>query len=183
MEDKDKRIPVIIKKELKKTGPLEVNVRRRDEEHYTIREEHISFDKIVEDSKSEFVITGKTTKIGLMNFLNLVEKHDILELDNLDKEELILGSELITRIATATVIDEIQEDLKYVDSFAIGIFLASFLLSLFALFTSGLADIKTFSWILLLISGAFLGHYIYRGVKSGELNRITRVVITSLSKK
>jgi len=183
MEDKGKPVPVILKKKVQETEPLQVNVRKRDTEHKVVREEQVSFDKILDDSKSEFYITGKTTKIGLMNFLNLIDKHDIGEVAGLDEEEIVLSSDLVTRIATASVIDEIQEDLKYVDSFAIGVFISACFLSIFALLTASMNDIRTFAWILLLISGLFLAHYTYRGIKSGELNRVSKIIIKSLSKR
>lgn len=181
--EKGKPIPVILKRKLEETPPLEVNIHRGKIHHEVIREEQISFDKIVEDSQSNFYITGKTTKIGLNNFLNLIEKHDIAEVENMDQEEVIVSSELITRVATASVIDEDAEDLKYIDSLAIGILGASFFLSLFALFTKTSEDIKTFAWILMLVSFAFLANYTYRGIKSGELKRVTRICFKSLSRK
>lgn len=181
--DKGKPVPVILKKKIQETPPLEVNIHRGRVNHGVIREEQVSLDKIVEDSQSNFYITGKTTKIGLNNFLQLIEKHDTTEVENMDVEEVVVSSELITRIATTTVIDEDAEDLKYIDSLAIGILSTSFFLSLFALFTRTTEDIRTFAWILLLVSFAFLSNYTYRGIKSGELKRVARICLKSLSKK
>jgi len=180
--DKGRPIPVILKKRLEESGPLEINVQEKRIDRRVFHQEQVSLDKIVSDSSSQFYITGKTTKIGLMNFLQLAKKHDLNEID-LSTEELVVSSELITKIATATVVDDEAEDLKYIDAGSIGIFIASFFLSIFALLTKTQADIKTFSWILLLLSGLFLTNYVYKGVKSKELGRLWRLCIKSLSKK
>jgi len=181
--DKGKPIPVILNKKVESTGPIEVNVQERKIDRRVFHQEQVSLDKIVSDSDSQFYITGKTTKIGLRNFLQLVTKHDLNEVENLDKEEVVVSSELITRVATASVVDEDEEGIKYVDSVAIGMFLASFFLSIFALLTKTETDLKTFAWILLLVSTLFLVNYTYRGIQSKELHRIWRMCIKSLSKK
>ncbi|MGE3278387.1 MAG: hypothetical protein AB7J40_01105 [Candidatus Altimarinota bacterium] len=181
--DKGKPIPVILNKKVENTGPIEVNVQERKIDRRVFHQEQVSLDKIVSDSDSQFYITGKTTKIGLRNFLQLVSKHDMNEVENLDKEEIVVSSDMITRIATASVVDEDEEGMKYVDSFSIGIFIASFLLSIFALMTKTETDLKTFAWILLLVSTLFLVNYTYRGIQSKELHRIWRLCIKSLSKK
>lgn len=183
MDDKGRAIPVILKKKIQETSPLQINVEDKKIHRQVSREEAVSFDKIMEDSESKFYITGKTTKIGLMNFLTLFEKHDTNEIENLNEEEIVVSSELVTQIATSEVIDEEDEDLKYIDAVAIGIFTSSLLLSVFILSTSTLADIKTLGWILLVVSLVFLGNYTYKGVKSGNLMRVMRVIIKSLSRK
>ena len=184
MDDKGDAIPVIFKKKMEDRGPIEINVGRRgDIIRQVSREEHISLDKIVEDSQSQFYIAGKTSKIGLMNFLKLVEKHDITEVTGLEQEQVIVSTELITHIATATVIDEDQEDMKYIDSLAVGIFTSCFILALFALLTQTLADLKSFAWLLLLLSTGFLSYYLYRGVKSGQLRKVIRICVKSLSRR
>jgi hypothetical protein len=181
--DKGKPIPVILNKRVEGTGPLEINVQEKKIDRRVFHQEQVSLDKIVNDSDSQFYITGKTTRIGLRNFLQLVTKHDMNEVENLDKEEIVVSSELITRVATASVVDEDEEGLKYVDSVAIGVFLSSFFLSLFALLIKTESDLKTFAWILLLLSMIFLANYTYRGMKSKQLHKIFRMCIKSLSKK
>ena len=181
--DKGKPVPVILKKKVNETGPIEVQVHDGKIERKVVREEQVSFDKIVDDSGSQFYITGKTTKIGLGNFLQLIEKHNIGEVDNLFDEEIIVSSELITNIATASVVDEDEDDLKYVESLAVGVLSGGFFLSLFALLVKTQQDLKTYAWILLLVSGGFLGYYLVKGMKSGELPRVARICIKSLSKK
>jgi hypothetical protein len=181
--DKGKPIPVILNKRVENTGPIEVNVQERKIDRRVFHQEQVSLDKIVSDSDSQFYITGKTTKIGLRNFLQLVGKHDMNEVENLDKEEVVVSSDVITRIATATVVDEDEEGIKYVDSVAIGIFVSSFFLSMFALFIRTETDLKTFAWILLLVSTLFLANYTYRGMKSKQIHKIFRLCIKSLSRK
>ena len=105
------------------------------------------------------------------------------EILDLEKEDIVISSELITRIATAPVVDEDQEDMKYIDAVAIGIFCSSLFLSLFILMSAELAEIKTFSLILVIVSLVFLGNYTYRGIKSGQLMKAARICIKSLSKK
>jgi len=183
MADKGSPIPVILNKKVSDRKPLEINLRGKDKAQKISREESISFDKIVESSNSEFLITGKTTKIGLTNFLQLIDKHDIGEVEDFHEQEVVVSSDLITRIAMAEVVDEDEEGMKYVDAAAIGIFGTSLFLSIFALFTKTAADIKTFSWILMLVSLVFLGHYTYSGIKSGQLAKVVRIVIKSLSRK
>ena len=182
--DKGQAVPVILKKKVSSSSnPLEVEVRNGKIERTVNREEHVSFDKIIENSESNFYITGKTTKIGLLNFLNLIEKHDINEVEGIFKEEIIVSSEIITQIATATVIDEDTENLKYVESLSVGVLIGGFVLSLFALLIRTEQDLKTYAWILLLVSAGFLGYYSYRGMKSGELKKVIRICIKSLSKR
>lgn len=181
--DKGKPIPVILKKRVEGTSPIEVNVQERKIDRRVFHQEQVSLDKIVNDSNSQFYITGKTTKIGLKNFLQLVSKHDLNEVEGLQDEEVVVSSDLITKVATATVVDEDEENLKYVDAVSIGVFLASFLLSIFALLTKTQEDVKTFSWILLLVSGLFLANYTYRGIKSNQLSKVWRAIIKSLSKR
>ncbi|MDP3975801.1 MAG: hypothetical protein Q8P95_02695 [bacterium] len=175
-------IPVTIKKKLE-TEPVEINLHHRQVDRRNFNQDQVSLDKIVEDSDSSFYITGKTTKIGLLNFLRLIDKHDINEVDGLPEQELVVSSDLITRIATATVLDEEEEDGKYIDAVAIGIFLAALFLSGLTLLTQTLADVQSFAWILLVLSGAFIVYYSYKGAKSGTLKRVVRVCIKSLSKK
>lgn len=180
--DKGQPVPVILKKKVEETGPVEVDVKRGTVNRTINREEQVSFDKIISDSQSSFYITGKTTKIGLGNFLDLIDKHQIGEVDNFYDEDIVISSDLITRIATASTVDEDDDDLKYVESMSIGVLTGGFLLSLFALFMQSQEDIKTYAWIVLLVSLGFLGYYLYKGVKTGELKRIIRVCIKSLSK-
>lgn len=181
--DKGKPIPVILKKKITDSGPLEVEVGERRRQYQTIREEQVSLDKIIEQSDSKFYVTGKTTKIGLNNFLQLIEKHETGEIEGMNEEEIVVSSDLITQVASAPVVDEDQEDMKYIDSVAIGIFAASLFLSIFALLAKSQTDVRTFAWILLLVSLVFLGNYTYKGVKSGELTRVIRVCIKSLSRR
>ncbi|GEM_PF-5846560 len=180
--DNNNSFPVIVKKRVETTGPLEVNIREKIVTRREFNQEQVSLDSIVKDSDSKFYITGKTTKIGFMNFVQLISKHNIGEVEGLDREDIVISSDLITQIATASVVDADEEFLHYIDASAIGIFIASFVLSLFALFSKTLSDLKTFSWILLLISGLFLLHYTYRGMKSGELKRVWRLMLKSLTK-
>lgn len=182
IDPKGKPIPVILNKKIDTTGPLEVNIREKTVTRREFHQEQVSLDKIVADSDSKFYITGKTTKIGLQNFLQLASKHDLNEVDGLDREELVVSSELLTKIATSSVVDEDDEHLKYIDSAAIGVFFASALLSIFALLIKTPADLKTFAWILLVISALFLGNYSYRGMKSGEMRRVWRLLLKSLTK-
>lgn len=181
--DKEKSIPVIIKRKVESTGPLQINLNEKMVTRREFHQEQMSLDKIVADSASQFYMTGKTTKISLHNFLQLVSKHDMNEIENLQQEDIVISSDLVTRIATASVVDEDEESLKYVDCVAIGIFLASFLLSVFSLFTKTPQDLKTFAWFLLVISALFLSNYTYRGMKSGELHRVWRLLLKSLTKK
>ncbi|MDP2691520.1 MAG: hypothetical protein U1C97_00370 [Candidatus Gracilibacteria bacterium] len=184
MSDKGDSIPVIINKRIEDTGPIHFNVRDSKIERAVTREEHVSLDKIIEDSQSSFLITGKSTKIQLMNFLNLIDRHELADvMEDMRREEIVISSNLITQIATAPVVDEDDEDMKYIDSFAIGIFCSALFLSIFALITKTVEDLRTFAWILLLISLFFLGNYTYRGIKSGQLKKVIRVCIKSLSKK
>ena len=181
--DKGQAIPVILKKKVEETGPLQVNIGKDTIHRQYNREEHVSLDRIFEDSESKFYMAGKNTKIGLLNFLQLFDKHDTNEILDLEKEDIVISSELITRIATAPVVDEDQEDMKYIDAVAIGIFCSSLFLSLFILMSAELAEIKTFSLILVIVSLVFLGNYTYRGIKSGQLMKAARICIKSLSKK
>lgn len=180
--EKGQPIPVILKKRVENSGPLEINIQEKRIDRRVFHQEQVSLDKIVSDSASQFYITGKSTKIGLMNFLQLVKKHDLNEVE-LSQEEVVLSSDLITKIATASVVDDDEESMKFIDAAAIGMFIAAFFLSLFALLTKTQEDLKTFSWILLLLSGVFLSNYLYRGIKSRELHRIWRLCIKSLSRK
>jgi hypothetical protein len=183
MSDKGEPIPVFLQKRKESdTSPIEVQV-QKSQKPTVIQQEHVSLDKIVQSSESSFYITGKTTKIGLLNFLNLLDKHELNEIEGLEKEEVVVSSQLITEIASAEVADEDEDNLKYIDSFAIGVFVASFGVSLFMIFAAQIQDIRAFSWILLLLSVAFLGHYTYKGIRSGELEKVTKAVIKSLSKK
>ncbi len=181
--DKGQPIPVVLSNPTEKTGPIEVNVSRENTNRQVIQQEHISLDKIVGDSGSSFYVTGKNTKINLMNFLTLLEKHELAEVAQLDQEELVVSSDLITRVAMAPVVDEDENDMQYIDAFVIGFFVSGLLISIFLLVIGTLEDMKSLSWILVLVSVLFLGQYLYKGVKSGELNRIIRVVVKSLSKK
>ncbi len=174
--------PVIVKKRLESTGPLEVNIREKIVTRREFNQEQVSLDSIVKDSDSKFYITGRTTKIAFTNFIQLISKHNIGEVEGLEREDIVLSSDLVTRLATASVVDADEEFLHYVDASAIGIFLASFVLSFFSLVSKTLSDLKSFSWILLLISGLFLLHYTYRGLKSGELKRVWRLMLKSLTK-
>src|SRR3990172_3294558 len=126
--DKGQAIPVILKKKVEETGPLQVNIGKDTIHRQYNREEHVSLDRIFEDSESKFYMAGKNTKIGLLNFLQLFDKHDTNEILDLEKEDIVISSELITRIATAPVVDEDQEDMKYIDAVAIGIFCSSLFL-------------------------------------------------------
>lgn len=181
--DKGTPVPVILNKKVEKTGPLEVEVRRGNVERKVVREEQISFDKIVEDSDSKFIMTGKMTKIGMGNFLQLIEKHEIGEVEGFFNEELIVSSDLITQVATASVVDEDDEDMKYVESMAIGVLTGGLFMALFILMIKTTEDLRSYAWIIFLISFGMLGYYLYKGIKNGELKRIIRVAIKSLSKK
>jgi|CXWL01.1.fsa_nt_gi hypothetical protein len=180
--DKGKPIPVILKQRIEGSGPLEINIQEKRIDRRVFHQEQVSLDKIVSDSASQFYITGKSTKIALLNFLQLIKKHDLNEVD-LSAEEVVLSSDLITKIATASVVDDDEESLKYIDAGAIGMFIASFFLSIFALLTKTEEDLKTFAWILLLLAVVFLSNYLYRGIKGKELSRLWRLCIKSLSKK
>jgi desulfoferrodoxin (superoxide reductase-like protein) len=181
--DKGKPVPVILNNKIKDTGPIEVEVRRGQVEHKVVREEQISFDKIVEDSDSKFIMTGKMTKIGMGNFLQLIEKHEIGEVNGFFEEEVVVSSEMITQIATASVVDEDDEDMKYIESMAIGVLTGGLFLSIFILAIKTTEDLRSYAWIILLVSLGLLGYYTWKGLKSGELKRIIRVCVKSLSKK
>ncbi len=181
--DKGRSVPVILNKKVQDTGPIEVEVRRGNVERKVVREEQISFDKIVEDSESKFIMTGKMTKIGLGNFLQLIEKHEIGEVDGFFQEEIVVSSDMITQVATASVVDEDDEDMKYIESMAIGVLTGGFFLSVFILAVRTTEDLRSYAWIILLVSIGLLGYYSYKGIKSGELKRIIRVCIKSLSKR
>lgn len=181
--DKGKSVPVIINKKFKETGPIEVEVRRGNVERKVVREEQISFDKIVEDSESKFIMTGKMTKIGMGNFLQLIEKHEIGEVEGFFEEEIVVSSDVITQVATASVVDEDDEDMKYIESMAIGVLTGGLFLSIFIIAMKTPEDLRSYAWIILLVSLGLLGFYTYKGMKSGELKRILRVCVKSLSKK
>jgi hypothetical protein len=181
--DKGKPVPVILNKKIQDTGPIEVEVRRGNVERKVVREEQISFDKIVEDSDSKFIMTGKMTKIGLGNFLQLIEKHEIGEVQGFFEEEIVVSSDIITQIATASVVDEDDEDMKYIESMAIGVLSGGLFLSIFILTIRTTEDLRSYAWIIMLVSLGLLGYYTWKGVKSGELKRILRVCVKSLSKK
>ncbi|MDF2379385.1 MAG: hypothetical protein P1V18_04155 [Candidatus Gracilibacteria bacterium] len=184
-EDKGQPIPVIFKKKDDKvqSPAIDVNVHHKKIDRRVFTQEQIGIDKIAQDSDASFYITGKTTKIGFLNFLQLVSKHDMGQVQMKENEEIVLSSDLVMRIATADVVDSDEDDMRFIDAMAIGIFIAGFFLSCFALLSNNIADINTFAWILLTVSLLFLGHYTHRGSKSGELQRYFRVAVKSLSKK
>lgn len=175
--------PIIVKRKLETTSPLEVNILNKSVTRREFHQEQVSLDKIVSDSDSKFYITGKTTKIGFINLIQLVSKHSINEVDGLGQEEVVLSSNLLSKIATASVVDEDDEFMRYIDAGAVGVFLSSFLLSIFGLAIRNTDDLKTFAWILLLVSAVFLSNYIYRGIRSGEIHRVWRLLIKSLTRR
>lgn len=184
-DDKGQPIPVIFKKKEENDDKraIDVNVHHKKIDRRVFTQEQIGIDKIAQDSDASFYITGKTTKIGFLNFLQLISKHDMGQVEMKENEEVVVSSDLVMKIATAEVVDSDEEDMKFIDAMAIGIFISGFFLSAFALISNSIADINTFAWILLVVSLLFLGHYTYRGSKSGELQRYMRVAMKSLSKK
>ena len=184
MTQTDDNIPVILRRKdpLQKEEALEVKLHQIKEDRHYYSQEQVGIDKIVEDSGSQFYITGKKVKIRLMDLLNLVEKHDTAEVQGMEDEEVVVSSALLTRIATAEILDEEEEKLKLFDATAVGLFISAGLLSLFALTTKTLADIKTFAWIILGISGFFLLHFFYRGIKSGEVRSLMKTWLRNAGK-
>jgi len=184
MDDKGKPIPVIFSKRVReRPDQVEINLQHKQIDRRVFNQDQVGIDKIVEDSESTFYITGKTTKIPLLNFLQMVGKHDMAQVADKEAEEIVLASDLIVRIASAEITDEDEENMKFVDATVIGMFIAAFFLSGFALISNSLKDIATFSWILLLVSLLFLSHYIYQGFRSGDLQKYMRAAVKSLSKK
>jgi hypothetical protein len=162
---------------------LEVNIRHKSVSRREFHQEGVSLDKIVNDSDSKFYITGRTTKVGFINLIQLVSKHNINEVDGMEQEEVVLSSDLLSKIASASVVDEDDEFMRYIDAGAVGVFFASFLLSIFGLVIRTTEDLRTFSWILLFVSVIFLANYTYRGIRSGEIHRVWRLLIKSLTRR
>jgi hypothetical protein len=162
--------------------PISVRVSKREVDRNVFHQEQISLDKIVEDSDSRFYIAGKTLKMNLGDFVSLVEKHELGEVPHWEDEEVILSSKLVTDIATSTVTDEDEDQLKLFDAVAVGLFVAGFLMSLFIVLTKSIADVRTFAWIIMAISAFFIASYIYRGHKSGELKRLMKAWVRKAGK-
>jgi hypothetical protein len=183
MSNENQEEPIVIKRN-RPVGEDRVQVKlhkvQEDRRYYS--QDQVSIDKIVEDSESNFYITGKNVKLSFLDLLNLVEKHNINQVANLDEEEIIVSSKLVTQIATADITDEDEDKLKLIDATAVGLFMGSLLLSVFALFTKTMADIKTFSWVILGVSAFFLTHYLYRGYKSGEIRNLSKAWMRKLGK-
>jgi hypothetical protein len=180
MKDSNNR-PEIVRQPRNSQDSVQVKLNRIKEDRHYYSQEQLGIDKIVEDSESSFYVTGKTVKMNLIDFLNLAEKHDISTID-MSNEEIVLSSSLITQMATAEVIDEDEDKLKLFDATAVGLFISGTLLSLFALFTKTMADIKTFSYVILGVSAFFLAHYAYKGTKTGEIKRLLKAWGRKISK-
>ncbi|HEC20954.1 MAG TPA: hypothetical protein ENI70_00375 [Candidatus Peregrinibacteria bacterium] len=175
-------IPVILKKiPPEKKGIQNEDLTKRETRYY--RQEQLSLDKIVEGSGSQFYITGENTRVTFKDLLDLIEKHDISQVHDIDKEEIVLSSKLLTGIAKADVVEEEEEELRYIDASAIGIFIGGFFISLFSLLTPSASDIHAVSWVIILVSGFFLLSYLYKGIRSGFLRSFVKKWLQKISQK
>jgi len=183
-DDKGKPIPVIFQKGRRNdSDSVELKMEHKKIDRRVFSQQQVGIDKIVEDSDSSFYITGKTTKIPFLNFIQLISRHDIGQVEGKEHEEMVVSSDLIMRIATADITDEDEEAMQYVDATAVGMFIAGFLLASFALISRNVEDITTLSWIVLLVSTLLLVHYTYKGAKSGDLQKYARAAMKSLTRK
>ena len=183
MVESDENPVVIKRRELDSMDrPISVRVAKKEVDRNVFHQEQVSLDKIVEDSESRFYIAGKTLKMNLGDFLSLVDKHEITEVPHWEEEEIIVASKLVTDIATATVTDEDEDNLKLFDAAAVGVFLSGLLISVFVVFTRSLEDMKTFGWVIFGVCAFFLLTYLYRGYHSGEIRKLFKAWLRKAGK-
>ena len=170
-------VPVVVKR----ITPDE-SVKKLERDISVTREEQFNLDKIIEGAGTKFYVTGDTVKIGFYELLDLSTKHNIAQISDANKEEVVVSSRLLTNIARSEVVDQEEQELQYVDAASVGIFIGAILFGLVGILLTDLEQLMTFSWILLIVGGVMLSSYTYQGIKSGFLRKLWRKYLAKMAK-
>lgn len=170
-------VPVVVKR-----IASDESVKKLERDISVTREEQFNLDKIIEGAGTKFYVTGDTVKIGFYELLDLSTKHNIAQVQDANKEEVVVSSRLLTSIARAEVVDQEEQELQYVDAASVGIFIGAILFGLVGILLTDLEQLMTFSWILLIVGGVMLSSYTYQGMKSGFLRKLWRKYLAKMAK-
>jgi hypothetical protein len=148
-----------------------------------IRREQVNLDNIMEESGTKFYVTGDTVKIGFRELLYLADRHDLDQVLDLEKEDVVISAKLLAGIARSDLVEEEEEELQYIDAAAVGLFIAGFLVGIIGILVSDISHVHTAAWVIFFVCTAMLISYIYQGIRTGFIKRFWKKYLQKIAKE
>jgi hypothetical protein len=136
----------------------------------------------MDGSGSKFYVSGDNVRLGFRELLSLAERHDLGQILDLEKEEVVISAKLLAGMARADVVDAEADQLQYVDAAAVGLFMAGTLFGLLAVFLQDLQQARTIGWVIFIVSIVMMASYVYQGLRSGFIKKLWKKYLAKMAR-